>query len=129
MFRFIGMCLFECPSCREQLSLSDSYQNVMRFVAAFGFCSLILCTILLLKDWVPSNLVSWLTFPVSYGIGTSALFLYRRAFTPLFPPKVQRGTPYFITLNLEGKVATSRKRATVKTMTVTAKFFLPTPSI
>jgi hypothetical protein len=95
--------VFECPSCREPLSLSDGYQNVMRFAAAFGFCSLILCTILLLKDWVPSNLVFWLTYPVSYGAATSGLFLYRRVFTRLFPPRLQRGTPYFITLNLEDR--------------------------
>jgi len=95
--------VFECPSCREPLSLSDGYQNVMRFAAAFGFGSLNLCTILLLNDWLPGNLGYWLTFPVSYGVATSALFLYRRAFTRLFPPRLQRGTPYFITLNLEGR--------------------------
>jgi len=95
--------VFECPSCKEPLSLSDTYQNVMRFVAAAGFCSLLLCTILLLKDWIPSNLVFWVTYPVSYGVATSALFLYRRAFTRLFPPRLQRGTPYFITLNLEDR--------------------------
>jgi hypothetical protein len=95
--------VFECPSCGESLSLSDSYQNVMRFAAAFLFGSFNLCTILLLKDWVPGNLVFWLTLPVSYGAATSALFLYRRAFTRLFPPRLQRGTPYFITLNLEGR--------------------------
>src|SRR5260370_23893226 len=27
--------VFECPACREPLSLSDGYQNVMRFAAAF----------------------------------------------------------------------------------------------
>jgi len=95
--------VFDCPSCGEPLSLSDGYQNVMRFAAAFGFGSLNLCTILLLKDWVPDNLVFWLTFPVSYGVATSALFLYRRTFTRLFPPRLQRGTPYFVTLNLEGR--------------------------
>ncbi len=95
--------VFECPSCREPLSLSDGYQNAMRFAAAFGFGSLILCTILLLKDWLPGNLVYWLTYPVSYGAATSALFLYRRTFTRLFPPRLQRGTPYFITLNLGGR--------------------------
>jgi hypothetical protein len=40
--------VFECPSCRERLSLSDGYQNIMRFAAAFGFGSLILCTLILL---------------------------------------------------------------------------------
>lgn len=95
--------VFDCPSCGEPLSLSDGYQNVMRFAAAFGFGSLNLCTILLLKDWVPASLVFWLTLPVSYGAATSALFLYRRAFTRLFPPRLQRGTPYFITLNLDGR--------------------------
>jgi hypothetical protein len=95
--------VFECPACREQLSLSDGYQNVMRFAAAFGFGSWNLCTILLLKDWVPANLVFWLALPLLYGAMTSGLFLYRRAFTRVFPPRLQRGTPYFITLNLEGR--------------------------
>lgn len=95
--------VFECPSCKEPLSLSDSYQNVMRFAAAFGFGSLILCTLILLTDWIPGNLGAWLTYPVSYGVATSALFLYRKAFTRLFPPILQRGTPYFIGLNLAGR--------------------------
>jgi hypothetical protein len=95
--------VFECPSCREQLSLSDAYQNVMRFSAAFGFCSLVICTMVLLINWVPANLVVWFTYPVSYGVATSALFLYRRTFTRLFPPRLQRGTPYLITLDLSGR--------------------------
>jgi hypothetical protein len=95
--------VFECPSCKASLSVSDGYQNVMRFSAAFSFCSLNVLTILLLKDWVPSNLVFWLTLPVSYGVATSGIFLYRRLFTRLVPPRLQRGTPNFITLNLEGR--------------------------
>ena len=94
---------FACPSCNEQLSLSDNYQNVMRFSAAFGFFSVLIVTIGLLHLWLPDNLVYWLMYPVSYGIATSCLFLYRRTFTRLFPPQLQRGTPYFITLNLEGR--------------------------
>lgn len=94
--------VFECPSCGELLSLSDGYQNVMRFAGAFGFCSLILCTLILLTIWLPGNLGAWFTYPVSYGVATSGLFLYRRTFTRLFPPRLQRGTPYFITLNLGG---------------------------
>jgi hypothetical protein len=42
--------VFECPSCKASLSVSDGYQNVMRFTAAFSFCSLTVLTILLLKD-------------------------------------------------------------------------------
>jgi hypothetical protein len=92
--------VFECPSCEASLSVSDGYRNVLKFTAAFSFCSLIVITILILKDWVPSNLVFWLTYPVSYGVATSGIFLYRRLFTRLFPPRLQRGTPNFITLNL-----------------------------
>ena len=95
--------VFECPSCNEKLSLSDGYQNVMRFSAALGFCSLTIFTLAVLQLWVPENLVYWLTYPVSYGTATSGLFLYKRAFIRLFPPRLQRGTPYFITLNLEGR--------------------------
>lgn len=93
--------VFECPSCKASLSVSDGYQNVMRFAAAFSFGSLIILTIALLKDWVPNNLVFWLTYPVSYGVATSGIFLYRRLFTRLFPPRLQPGTPNIITLNLK----------------------------
>ena len=95
--------VFECPSCKESLSLSDSYQNVMRFGGAFGFCSLIVCTLVLLTFWVPDKLVVWLTYPIAYGAATSGLFLYRKTFTRIFPPRLQRGTPYFITLDLKGR--------------------------
>lgn len=95
--------VFACPSCKEALSLSDGYQNLMRFSGAFSFCSLNLCTLVLLTSWLPGDLGAWLTLPVSYGLATSGLFLYRRAFTRVFPPRLQRGTPYFITLNLEGR--------------------------
>jgi hypothetical protein len=97
--------VFECPTCKEPLSLSDGYRNAMRFAGAVGFCSLILCTLVLLDSWVPGNLAYWLTYPVSYGAATSVLFLYRRAFTRLFPPRLQRGTPFFVILNLEGRHA------------------------
>lgn len=92
--------VFECPSCKEPLSLSDTYRNVMRFTAALGFSSLFICTLSLLAHWLPGNLGLWLSYPVTYGTATSCLFLYRRTFTRLFPPRLQRGTPYFITLNL-----------------------------
>ena len=95
--------VFACPSCEEPLSLSDGYQHLMRFSGAFVFCSLNLCTVVLLTSWLPGDLGAWLTFPVSYGLATSGLFLYRRAFTRLFPPRLQRGSPYFITLNLKGR--------------------------
>ena len=95
--------VFECPSCKEPLSLSDTYQNVMRFAAALGFFSLFICTLAQLIHWLPGNLGVWLSYPVSYGAATSGLFLYKRAFTRVFPPRLQRGTPYFITLNLEGR--------------------------
>jgi len=100
--------VFECPSCKASLSVSDGYQNVMRFTAAFSFGSLVVLTILLLKDWMPSNLVFWLTCPVSYGVATSGIFLYRRLFTRLFPPRLQLGTPNFITLDLEGRHESKR---------------------
>jgi hypothetical protein len=95
--------VFACPSCTETLSLSDGYQNLMRFSGALAFCSLNLCTIFLLTSWLPGDLGAWLTFPVSYGLATSALFLYRRAFVRLFPPRLQLGTPHFITLNLSDR--------------------------
>lgn len=94
--------LFECPSCGAQLSVSDAYQNVMRFIAALGFGSIILGTLLLLHLWLPDKLVYCLTYPVSYGFMTSGFLLYKKAFTRLFPPRLQRGTPYLITLNLNG---------------------------
>jgi hypothetical protein len=63
---------------------------VVGFVAPLVFFSL----------W-PKNLVFWLTYPLSYGVATSGIFLYRRLFTRLFPPRLQLGTPNFITLNLD----------------------------
>lgn len=94
--------LFECPSCGAQLSVSDGYQNVMRFTAALGIGFMALGTLLLLHIWLPDKLVYCLTYPVSYGAATSGFLLYKRAFIRLFPPRLQRGTPYFITLNLKG---------------------------
>lgn len=92
--------VFACPSCRETLSLSDAYENLMRFSGAFAFCCLNLCTVVLLTSWLPGDVGLWLTLPVSYGLATSGLFLYRRAFVRLVPPRLQRGTPHFVTLNL-----------------------------
>ena len=69
----------------------------------FGESSL---TLILLTDWIPGHLGAWLTYPVSYGFATSCLFHYRRAFTRLFPPRLQPGTPHFITLNLAARPRT-----------------------
>lgn len=95
--------VFACPSCNESLSLSDGYKNLMRFSGAFAFSCLNLCTLFLLTSSLPGDLGAWLTFPVSYGMATSGIFLYRSIFLRIFPPRLQRGTPYFITLNLEGR--------------------------
>jgi hypothetical protein len=96
--------VFECPACKETLSVSDGYRNSMRFAAVLGYCLLIICTIsLLVYSLPPGNLAYLLIYPVAYGAATSALFLYRRVFTRLFPPRLQRGTPYFVTLNLEDR--------------------------
>src|SRR5215472_4922973 len=112
--------VFECPSCKASLSVSDGYQNVMRFTAAFSFCSLLVLTILLLKDLVPSNLVFWLTYPVSYGVATSGIFLYRRllqdSFLRDYNQGLQTSSPSILS------VATNPRPATVRNMSPSDKF-------
>jgi Type II CAAX prenyl endopeptidase Rce1-like len=98
---------FECPACKQTLSLSDGYRNAMRFAAALGFLFLTLFSVILLGDLLPGNLAYWFLYPVSYGAATSGIFLYRRAFTRLFPPRLQRGAPYFVALNLKGHLPKS----------------------
>jgi len=94
---------FECSACKETLSLSDGCRNTMRFSAALGFLFVVFFSLILLNDLLPSNLAYWFLYPVSYGVATSVAFLYKRAFTRLFPPRLQRGKPYFVALNLENR--------------------------
>ena len=92
--------VFECPSCNATLSVSDAYQEIQRFVGAFGFLFTLFCSIVLLTIWLPYYLGVLLTYPITLAVMTSGFLLYQRTFVRLFPPQLQRGTPYFITLNL-----------------------------
>ncbi len=94
--------VFDCPSCKEPLSVSDSYQNTMRFVGGFVLLLVIFCSYILLRIWLSLNegVCALLSYIVTLGIETSGLLLYRKTFTRLFPPRLQPGTPYFITMNL-----------------------------
>ncbi|MBS1840311.1 MAG: CPBP family intramembrane metalloprotease [Acidobacteria bacterium] len=92
--------VFECPFCKATLSVSDVYQELMRFGGAFVFLLVLFCSIVLLTFWLPYYLGVLLTYPVTLGVMTSGFLLYQRTFVRLFPPRLQRGTPYFIRLNL-----------------------------
>lgn len=95
--------VFDCPSCKEPLSVSDTYQNIMRFAGASILVFVLFCSTFLFMIWFPFHISAcvFLGYPVTLGIETSGFLLYRKTFVRLFPPRLQRGTPYFITLNLD----------------------------
>jgi hypothetical protein len=88
---------FDCPSCHEQISVSDGYRSAMRWVGLTAYLILGAATMVLLEKMVSETLCVLLVWPVAFGIGTSGLLLYQR----VFPPQLQYGSPTFITLNLE----------------------------
>ena len=90
---------FRCPSCREQISVSEGYRTAMRLAAIFAYVSLYVATLALFYKQIPERVTLWLAWPVSWGVGTSGLLLYQR----VFPPKLQYGEPHFLTLNLEDR--------------------------
>ena len=97
--------VFSCPSCKEPLSLSDTYQNMMRFAGAFVLVCVLFCSIFSLMIWLPLNIgiCAALSYVVTLGFETSGFLLYQKTFVRLFPPRLQRGTPYFITMNLASR--------------------------
>lgn len=88
---------FDCPSCHEQVSVSDSYRRAMRWVGLSAYLILGPFTMVLLEHQISDTLAVLLVWPVAFGAGTSGLLLYQR----VFPPQLQFGSPTFITLNLE----------------------------
>jgi hypothetical protein len=88
---------FDCPSCHEQISVSDGYRRGMRWVGMSAYLILGASTMLLLENQVSDTLAILLVWPVAFGVGTSGLLLYQR----VFPPELQFGSPTFITLDLE----------------------------
>lgn len=88
---------FNCPSCHEQISVSDGYRSVMRLAGIFAYVFLYVCTLVLFYNQISETWAMWLLWPVAFGVGTSGLLLYQR----VFPPRLQYGSPTFITLNLE----------------------------
>jgi hypothetical protein len=88
---------FDCPSCREQISVSDGYRKAMRWAGLSAYLILYVCTMALLDKQISETLAILVLWPVAFGVGTSALLLYQR----VFPPQLQYGSPTFITLNLE----------------------------
>jgi hypothetical protein len=106
--------VFQCPACGEPLSLSDGYQNTMRFAGGTALFSLSFCSIAFFYGQIPFNLALWFIYPVTWGAMTSGASLYKRVFTRLFPPQLQRGTPNFITLDLEGRRPQSQQTKTTK---------------
>jgi hypothetical protein len=88
---------FDCPSCHEQISVSDGYRRAMRWAGLSAYLILYASTTVLLERKISDTLYIILVWPVAFGVGTSGLLLYQR----LFPPQLQYGSPTFITLNLE----------------------------
>lgn len=88
---------FECASCHEQISVSDAYRSAMRWVGLSAYLVLYACTVVLLDKEVSDTVFTWLVWPVAFGVGTSGFLLYQR----IFPPRLQYGSPTFITLGLE----------------------------
>jgi hypothetical protein len=89
--------LFDCPSCHEQISVSDGYRRAMRWVGLSAYLIFAAATMVLLENQISDTLFILLVWPVVFGVGTSGLLLYQR----LFPPQLQYGSPTFITLNLK----------------------------
>ena len=88
---------FSCPSCHEQISVSDGYRRAMRWVGLSAYLLFAAATMILLENQISDTLFILLVWPVVFGVGTSGLLLYQR----VFPPRLQYGSPTFITLNLE----------------------------
>lgn len=88
---------FNCPSCHERISVSDGYRNAMRWVGTLAYIFLYASTVLLLEHQISDTLMILVLWPVAFGVGTSGLLLYQR----VFPPRLQYGSPSFITLNLD----------------------------
>ncbi len=88
---------FNCPSCHEQISVSDGYRIAMRWTGMAAYLFLAVATLLLLDKQISDTLEILVLWPVAFGVGTSGLLLYQR----VFPPRLQYGSPTFITLNLE----------------------------
>jgi hypothetical protein len=88
---------FDCPSCHEQISVSDGYRRGMRWAGLSAYLILFVSTTVLLEKEISYTLYVLLVWPIAFGVGTSCLLLYQR----LFPPQLQYGSPTFITLNLE----------------------------
>jgi CAAX prenyl protease-like protein len=87
---------FDCPSCHEQISVSDGYRRSIRLVGLSAYLMFAAATMVLLENQISDTLFILLVWPVVFGVGTSGLLLYQR----VFPPQLQYGSPTFITLNL-----------------------------
>jgi hypothetical protein len=88
---------FNCPSCHEEISVSDRYRVAMRWAGISAYVILYAATMLLLDKQISDTLAILVLWPVAFGVGTSGLLLYQR----VFPPQLQYGSPTFITLSLE----------------------------
>ena len=87
---------FDCPSCHQQISVSDGYRKAMRWAGLSAYVILYVCTMTLLERQMSETLAILLLWPIAFGVGTSGLLLYQR----VFPPRLQYGSPSFITLNI-----------------------------
>jgi len=90
---------FDCPSCHQQISVSDGYRTAMRWAGLSAYLILYVSTVALLDKQISETLAILVLWPVAFGVGTSGLLRYQR----VFPPQLQYGSPTFITLNLENR--------------------------
>lgn len=88
---------FNCPSCHQQISVSDGYRRAMRWVGLSAYLILYASTAVLLERQMSDTLQIILVWPIAFGAGTSGFLLYQR----VFPPQLQYGSPTFITLDLD----------------------------
>jgi Type II CAAX prenyl endopeptidase Rce1-like len=95
---------FDCPSCHQEVSVSDGYRKAMRWAGLMAYLFVGATTAVLFEHEMSDTLFVLLLWPVAFGVGTSGLLLYQR----IFPPQLQYGSPTFITLKLEGRPPDAR---------------------
>ncbi len=92
---------FHCPTCGELLQISSRYRFFLRcaWLASWILLLVVLLGLRFPSDSLSNAAVIWLFM----GVVVGANFVLVRSALVIFPPKLQRGLPYFITLKLGRK--------------------------
>jgi predicted RNA-binding Zn-ribbon protein involved in translation (DUF1610 family) len=92
---------FHCPTCDELLQISSRYRFFLHcaWLASWILFLVVLLSLRFSSDSFSNVAVIWLFMGVVLGAN---VVLVRSALL-IFPPKLQRGTQYFTTLNLDRK--------------------------